>query len=136
MTDCTPKPPVRSLNPGDALLAAFGDDVGGAEVTGKPLAGLVTAHHDDPLGAELAGGEHPEQADGTVTDHGDRLARAGFGGDGGEPAGAEHVRRGEEAGDQIGGGHLGCGDEGAVGEGDPGVLGLRADQAHELAVGA
>ena len=116
------------LDPGDAVVAALLDDVGGAELAGELLAGFVAAHDDDPLGAELRGGEHPEEADGAVADDGDGLARADLGGDGGEPAGAEHVGRGEVAGDQIGGRDVGGGDEGAVGERDAGVLGLGADR--------
>ena len=53
------------LDPGDAVVAAFRDDVRCAELTGELLAWLVAAHGDDPLGAELAGGEHAEQPDGT-----------------------------------------------------------------------
>jgi hypothetical protein len=54
----------------------------------------------------------------------DGLPRPHLGGDGPEPPGAEHVRGGEEAGDEVGVGHLGGGDEGAVGERDPCVFGL------------
>src|SRR3954466_11730463 len=45
---------------------------------GEPLAGLVAAHRDDPLRAELLGGEHREQADGAVADDRHRLARTGL----------------------------------------------------------
>ena len=99
------------------------------------LAWFVAAHDDDPLGAELTGGEHAEQADGAVTDDGDGLAGADLGGDGAEPAGAEHVGRGEEVGDHVGRRDLGGGDEGAVGERDAGVLGLGADRAHQAGGG-
>ena len=51
---------------------------------------------------------------------------AGLGGDGGEPAGAEHVRGGQQRRDQVGVGHAGGRDEGAVGQRDPRVLGLGA----------
>ena len=44
------------------------------------------------------GRQDAEQADGAVTDDGDGLAGAGLGGDGGEPAGAEHVGGGQQAG--------------------------------------
>ena len=124
------------LDAGDALVAASFDDVGGAEVEGQLLAVGVAAHGDDPLGAELAGGEDAEEADGAVADDGDGLAGADLGGDGGEPAGAEDVGGGEVVGHEVGGGDLGGGDEGAVGEGDAGVLGLGADGAHERAVDA
>jgi len=84
--------PVRQvLDPGHSLVAAFGDDVGRAEVEGELLAGFVPAHRDDPFGAELLGGEHAEQPDGAVIDDRDGLARPGLGGHGGEPAGARHV---------------------------------------------
>ena len=89
------------LDAGDAVVAAFFDDVGGAELAGELLAGLVAAHDDDPLGAELSGGEHTEETDGAVTDDGDGLAWADLGGDRAEPARAEHIRCGEVAGDQI-----------------------------------
>ena len=82
------------------------------------------------------GGEDAQEADGAVADDGDGLARADLGGDGGEPAGAEHVGGGEVVRDEVGGGDLGGGDEGAVGEGDAGVLGLGADGAHEGPVDA
>ena len=42
----------------DALLAALGDDVGGAELEAQVGAGLVPAHEDDLLGAQPLGGEH------------------------------------------------------------------------------
>ena len=109
-----------------ALVAALLDDVGRAELAGERLPVGVTAHRDDPLGAELSCGEDAEQADGAVADDGDGLAGAGFGGDGGEPAGAEHVGCGEQRRDQVGVGLAGGGDEGAVGQRDAGVLGLGA----------
>jgi hypothetical protein len=124
------------LDGGDAVVAPFLDDVGGAELAGQLLAGLVAAHDDDPLGAELAGGEHAEQADGAVPDDGDGLARGGLGGDGGEPAGAQHVGGGEQAGDEVVRRQVGRGDERAVGERDPGELGLRPDGADRVAVDA
>ena len=76
MTEWAPSPSVRSLIRGDALVAALGDDVGGAELEGQLLAGFVAAHRDDALGAELLGGEHAEEADGAVADDGHGLARA------------------------------------------------------------
>ena len=42
----------------DALLAALGDDVGGAELAAQVGAVRVPAHQDDPLGAEPLGGQH------------------------------------------------------------------------------
>ena len=111
------------------VVAAFFDDVGRAELAGESLPVGVAAHRDDPLGAELLGGEDAEQADGAVADDGDRLAGTGFGGDGGEPAGAEHVGCREQRRDEVGVGLPGRGDEGAVGERDAGVLGLGAVEA-------
>jgi hypothetical protein len=55
---------------GDAVVASFGDDVGGAEVQGQLLPGFVPAHGDDPLGTELPGRQDAEQAHGAVADHG------------------------------------------------------------------
>ena len=46
----------------DAVLAACGDHVGGAEFTAEVGAGLVPAHQDDPLGAELLGRQHRRAA--------------------------------------------------------------------------
>ncbi len=71
-----------------------------------------------------SGGQYPEQPDRAVADDGDGLAGPGFGGDGGEPAGAEHVGGGEEVWDQVVGGHLRGGDEGAVGQRHAHPLGL------------
>ena len=56
----------------DALLAALGDDVGGAELPAQVGAVLVPAHQDDLLGAQPLGREHREQADRAVADHRDR----------------------------------------------------------------
>ena len=88
-----------------------------SRASGLPV--LVAAHGDDPFGAELLGGEHAEQTDGAVTDDGDRLAGADLGGDGGEPAGAEHVGGGQQHGIRSVGRDLGGGDQGAVGQRDP-----------------
>ena len=121
ITECAPSPFGQLLDPRDALVAALGDDVGGAELAGELLAGLVAAHGDDPLGAELLGGEHAEQPDRAVADDGDGLAGAGLGGDGAEPAGAEHVGGGEQARDEVVRRGLRGGDEGAVGQRDRGA---------------
>jgi hypothetical protein len=71
-------------------VAAFGDDVGGAEFQGELLPRVVPAHGGDALGTELLGREHTQQPDRSVTDNGDRLALSGPGGLGREPSGA-HV---------------------------------------------
>jgi hypothetical protein len=61
----------------------------------------VAAHGDDPLGAEVPGGQDGEQSDRAVADHGDGLARAGLGGHRAEPTGAQHVGGREETRDQL-----------------------------------
>src|SRR3954452_15175284 len=82
------QPAGELLDMGYALVAALRHDVGGSEAEGQLLPGLVPAHRDDPLGAQLPRGEDAEQADGAVADDGDRRARAGRRGNGGEPPGA------------------------------------------------
>jgi hypothetical protein len=54
-----------------------------------------------------------EQADGAVTDYHDSFAGAGLDRDRTEPAGAEDVRGGEQAWDQVDVGHARDGDQGA-----------------------
>jgi hypothetical protein len=103
---------------------------------GQLLAWRMAAHGDDPLRAELAGGQHGQQPDRTVTNHRDDLARAGLGGHGSEPARAEHIRGGQHARDQVVGGEVRGGDQCAVGERDPQQLGLGAQGAHGLTVEA
>src|SRR5215212_3432752 len=76
------EPAGELLDPFRALLAALAHDLGRAELPGEPLAGLVAAHHDDPLRTELLGGEHREQSDGAVADDRHRLAWTGLGGHG------------------------------------------------------
>ena len=75
----------------------------------------MPGHGDDPFGAELFGGEHTHQADGTVTDHGHGLAGSGLGGDGGEPARPEDVGSGQQRGNQVLVRLTGRGDQRAVG---------------------
>ena len=58
----------------DALLAALGDHVGGAEFAAQIGAVGVPAHQDDPLGPEPLGGQHAAQSDRPVADHGHRVA--------------------------------------------------------------
>ena len=83
---------------------------------------------DDPLGPQRLGGQDGAQAHRAVADHGDRLAGAGLGGHGREPAGAQHVGGGEVVGQAVGVLRLAAGDddERAVGQLDAGVLGLHA----------
>ena len=119
------------------VVAAFGDDVGGAEIARQLLAGLVAAHRDDAFGAELLGGQHAAQAHRAVADHGHGLAGADVGRDGAEPPGAEDVGGGQEVRDEIGGRNLGGGDQGAVGQRHPHPLGLgSARGAEDLAIDA
>src|SRR5207244_4434832 len=61
------------LDPGDAVVAALGDDVGGTELPGELLARGVAAHRDDPLGAELLCCHHAKQPNRAVADDGDGL---------------------------------------------------------------
>src|ERR671913_138557 len=124
------------LDPGDAVVAALGDDVAGAELAGQRLAVGVAAEGDDALGAELLRGEDAEESDRAVTDDRDRLAGAGLGGLGGEPTGAEHVGGRHQGGDEIRFGQAGGGDKGAVGERDAGQLRLGAEGPHQHTVHA
>jgi hypothetical protein len=96
----------------------------------------VSAHGDNPVGAELLSGEDGEQPDGAVTDDGDGLAGPGLGGDGAEPAGTEDVGGGEEARDQVTGRNVGGGDQRAVSQRDPQPLRLGAFGSDACAVDA
>src|SRR5215213_1091878 len=111
----------------DAGLAAFLDDVGRAELGGQCLPVGVPGHGDDPLGAELLGGEDGEQPDRPVPDHYHGLVGAGLGRHRAEPAGAEDIGRRQQGWDQILIRLAVGGDEGAVGQRDPHQLGLRRD---------
>ena len=93
---------------------------------------LVAAHRDDPLRPHLLGGEHAHEADRAVADDGDGRAFLHARRVGRIPAGAEHVRNGEIARDQVIGGQFGRGDQRAVGERNPRKRRLRA--AHEFAL--
>lgn len=92
---------MKILDSGHALVAALGHDVGRAELAGELLPRVVAAHGDDPPGAHLPGGEHAEEADRAVADDRDRLAWLHVGRVGGEPAGAQNVRRRQKARDEI-----------------------------------
>ena len=46
----------------DALLAALGNDVGGAELAAEVGAVGVASHEDDPLGAQPPGGQYRRQS--------------------------------------------------------------------------
>jgi hypothetical protein len=79
------------LDPGNALLAALGDDVGGTEFAAEFGAGHVPAHEDDARGAHQLGGKNGGEADGAVTDHGDGLAGLDAGLLGGVVAGRHDI---------------------------------------------
>ncbi len=137
MTECAPEAVGELFDAFYPGIAALGDDVGGSEFAGQALAGFVAAHRDDPLGAELTGGQYRAQPDRAVTDHYHGLAGPGFGGNGPEPARTQHVGGRQEIRDEIGGGNLGGGDQSAVGQRDPHPLGLcAACGAEDLAVDA
>jgi hypothetical protein len=59
ITLCTPRPPVSSLDLLDTGVAAFLDNVGGADLPRESLPVGVAAEREDPLGAELLGSEKP-----------------------------------------------------------------------------
>src|SRR4051794_20756560 len=59
----------------DRVVAALGDDVGGAEGPCEILAVPMAAHGDYPLGAEAPGGQHGGEAYGAVADDGHHIAR-------------------------------------------------------------
>jgi len=108
------------------VVAALDDDVGGAVLAGELLSWLVAAHCDDPLCAKLLGGQDSEQTDRPVAYDSDGLAWSGLCGHRAEPAGAQHIRGGEEAWDEVMGRKVRGGNQGAVGERDAHSLGLRA----------
>ena len=117
----------------DAVLAAFGDHVGGPELAAEVGAGLVPAHQDDPLGAELLGRQHGQQPHRAVADDRDGVAGGDAGAVGGVPAGAVHVGQGQQRGEQalVGGGRVDVGDldQGAVGQRHADGFGLAAGGA-------
>jgi hypothetical protein len=57
---------------GDAVLAALGDDIGGAELPAEIGPCSVPAHEHDSLGAELPGRQDGQEADRDVADDGCR----------------------------------------------------------------
>ena len=109
---------------------------GGAELQRQLLPILVPAHRDDPLCPELPGSQHAKQPDCAVADDGNRFAGAGLSGDGGEPAGTQHVGGGQQVRYQILGRQLGGGDQGAVSQRHPHPLSLRTARGGCLPVGA
>ena len=116
---------------GDALLAALGDHVGGAELAAQAGAGLVAAGEHDPLGAEPLGGDHRAQADRAVPDDQHRIPAADAGGDGAVVAGGHHVGQRQQRRQQRGvGGHRQL-HQGAVGVRDADGFALPAVDAVE-----
>lgn len=55
----------------DPLVPALDHDAGRAELARERLPRRVTAHGDDPLGAPLLRGEHPEETDRAISDDDD-----------------------------------------------------------------
>jgi len=84
----------------DAVVAAFGDDMGGSEFTAEVGAGGMPSHEDDLLGSELPCGQDGQEADGAVTDDGDRGSGADAGLDSCVVAGAVDIRQGEQGRDE------------------------------------
>jgi hypothetical protein len=80
----------------DCHVATLTDDVGRAELSRQRNPVRVAAENDDLLRAEAPGGDHPAQADGAVTDHGDRFSAADLGDDRGMMARTHHVREREK----------------------------------------
>jgi hypothetical protein len=93
--------PGQVFDPGDALISALNDDVGGAELSSELLSRRVAAHDDDPFGAHLLRGEDAQETDRAVTDHRDSRAWLDVGRVRGKPPGAQHVRRGQQAWNQV-----------------------------------
>src|SRR5439155_19055439 len=60
------------LDASDSLIASLAYDVSGPELASQLLSGLVTTHRDDAPGAQLLGGQHAEETDGTIADDLDR----------------------------------------------------------------
>ena len=126
MTLCAPSPPVSSLifatpsSPRSSTMSVAPNSRASAWRSAWRLIAMIRS------APSCLAASTPSRPDRAVADDRDRLAGPGLGGDGGEPAGAEHVGGGQQRGDQVGVGLPGGGDEGAVGERDAGVLGLGA----------
>src|SRR5437588_12130061 len=130
------EPVGQILDPRCALVAAFLDDVGGAELERHLLPRLVAAHDHDSLCAEPASREHAEEPDGSVADDRDALSRCDLSRDRSEPAGSQDVRGGEQTRYEVVGRDAGGGDERAVSERDAREFCLRSDGADGFAVNA
>src|SRR5204862_429601 len=84
----------------------------------------------------LLGRDHRAETDRAITDDRDRVARLHVGIVGAEPAGAQYIGSGQQAGDQIVGRDVRSGDQGAVGERDTQEGRLRALRSYGLVVHA
>ena len=83
---------VRQIaNTGNAFLAAFADDVGCAKIRCQREPVRMPAEHDDPLGAEALGGDHPAEAHRAIADHSGGYAGRHPSYSGGVVAGAHHL---------------------------------------------
>ena len=75
----------------DGLVAAFADDVRGAELLGESDPGGMVAQQNDLLRAKAARGDDAAEADGPVADDGNDLPGAHLGGEGRMVPGTHHV---------------------------------------------
>jgi hypothetical protein len=105
-------------------------------MAGERLPVGVPRHRDDAVVTQLLRGQDAEQPDGAVTHDRDRFAGARLGGDGGVPAGSEHIGCREQRRHEVRRRFARRLHEGAVGERDAGVLRLGADRAHHHLVHA
>ena len=108
-------------------VAAFFDDVGGAELQGELLAVGVAAEGDDPLGAQPLGGQDGGQADRPVADDRHGVAGLDAGAHRGVMAGGHDIRQGQQRLERlVGMARAGDRDQGAAGERDAHRLALAA----------
>src|SRR3982074_205081 len=103
-TECAPSPFVRSLilaTPSSPRSSTMSVAPYSRASCCRDSWRLVAIIPSPPTGLpprpQLLGGRPGGQPDRAVADYGEGLARAGLGGDGAEPAGAEHVGSGEQA---------------------------------------
>src|SRR5271157_595704 len=115
-----------------AVIPTFVHDVRRSKLFRELLSGLVSAHRNDPLRSHLLRGKHTEQAYGPIANDDDGRARLYIRRVSREPAGSEHIRGCKKAGNEIVRGKLRCGDERAVGQGDPSNGCLRSGHEFEV----
>ena len=94
-------PSVSSQHCSDGVVAALGQDVGGAELEGDLLAGGVAAQSDDPLSAEPLRRENGGEADGAVAHDRDRVPLFHTAAHGGVVARAHHIRQREQGAQRL-----------------------------------